>query len=65
MAHELMTMTDSESNIESESESNLKYAQAAQRLREEQSQYHQQVSEEGSPEGLILAQLESRRVDGV
>ena len=29
MAHELMTMTDSESNIESESES--KYAQAAQR----------------------------------
>ena len=61
MAHELMTMTDSESNIESESES--KYAQIAQR--EEQSQYHQQVSEEGSPEGLILAQLESRRVDGV
>ena len=65
MAHEIMTMTDSESNIESEPES--KYAQAAQRLREEQSQYHQQVSEEGSPEGLILAQLEStgRRVDGV
>jgi len=30
MAHELMTMTDSESNIELESESESKYAQAAQ-----------------------------------